>query len=431
MKRLSRFLSWAVSVAAIMLVTISLGVPPAFSQAPKTIKVGLILPLSGPAASIGQYIRESMEFAADRLNAAGGIKSMGGAQIVYVVADHRGQPEVGMAEAERLILKEKVVALTLGWHSGVAMTASTVAEKYGIPFVVVLCIGDQITERGYKYTFRPHGKSGTDQKILLNFLIDTGAKMKKVPETIALVYDATEGAQTAVKFWRQFVAEANQQKRANIEIVYDEPYPMGMTDFNPVILKLKSAKPDFMILFSTATADGMLLAKNMAAQRYAPNIGVLAFGGALLDPVFIPQTGKNSEYWLTIQSWTKDLLDTSPPWAREWYEAFKKKYNKEVNGDVCKVFLDVYTLFAGLEKAGTTEGKAVRDAIASLDITEGPALMVRTTKRVKFDAEGQNMYYDSGVAQITNGQYVFVYPDQVAKAGYQVTWPIPQWKDRK
>jgi branched-chain amino acid transport system substrate-binding protein len=431
MMRLSRLFPWAVSVALIMLVLTSLGVPPAFSQAPKTIKVGVILPLSGPAASIGEYIREGMDFAAERFNAAGGVKSMGGAQIQYVYADHCSKPEVGMAEAERLILKEKIVALFGAWNSGVAMTASTVAEKYGVPFVVVLCIGDQITERGYKYTFRPHGKSGTDQKILLNFLIETGKRMKKPVEKIALVYDTTEGAQTPAKFWRQFVAEANQEKRANIKIVYDESFPMGMTDFNPVILKVKSARPDFMVLFSTATADGMLLAKNMAAQRYTPNLGVLSFGGATLDPVFVPQTGKNSEYWYTIQGWTKDLLDTSPPWAREWYDGFKKKYNKEVNGDVCKVFLDTYTLFEGLQKAGTTEGKALRDAIASLDITEGPALMVRTTKRVKFDAEGQNMYYDSGVAQITNGQYVFVYPDHIAKSGYKVVWPIPQWKDRK
>jgi branched-chain amino acid transport system substrate-binding protein len=431
MKSLSKSFVWAVSAIPIMLGMLSLGLSPAFCQAPKTVKIGVIMPLSGPAASIGEYIREAMEFAAERFNAAGGVKSMGGAHIQYVIADHIGKPEVGMAETERLILKEKVVAMFSAWHSGVTMTASTVAEKYGVPIVVVLGIGDQITERGYKYVFRPHGKSNTDQKILLNFLIQTGKRMKKPVEKIALVYDATEGAQTPAKFWRQFVAEANAQKRANLKIVYDEAFPMGMTDFNPIILKLKSARPDFMVLFSTATADGILLAKNMAAQRYTPNIGVLSFGGATLDPVFVPQTGKNSNYWFTIQGWTKDLLDTSPPWAREWADAFKKKYNKEVNGDVCKVFLDTYTLFEGLEKAGTTEGKALRNALASLDITEGPALMVRTTNRVKFDAEGQNMYYDSGVAQIANGQYVFVYPDHIAKAGYRVVWPIPQWKDRK
>ncbi len=431
MERFQKSFVWVLPAVSLMVLILLLDTTPAFSQTPKTIKVGIILPLSGPAASIGEYIREGMEFAAERFNAAGGVKSMGGAHIQYVIADHCSKPEVGMAEAERLILKEKVVALFGAWNSGVAMTASTVAEKYGVPFVVVLCIGDQITERGYKYTFRPHGKSGTDQKILLNFLIDTGKRMNKPVEKIALVYDTTEGSQTPANFWRQFIAEANQQKRANLKIVYDESFPMGMTDFNPVILKLKSAKPDFMVLFSTATADGMLLAKNMAAQRYTPNLGVLSFGGATLDPVFIPQTGKNSEHWFTIQGWTKDLLDTSPPWAREWCDAFKKKYNKEVNGDVCKVFLDTYTLFEGLQKAGTTEGKALRDAIAGLDITEGPALMVRTTKRVKFDAEGQNMYYDSGVAQITNGQYVFVYPDHIAKSGYRVVWPIPQWKDRK
>ncbi|MCX5909004.1 MAG: ABC transporter substrate-binding protein [Deltaproteobacteria bacterium] len=159
-----------------------------------------------------------------------------------------------------------------------------------------------------------------------------------------MVFDSTEGAQEPAKIWRQFLKEANDQKRANFKVVYDEAYPVGMTDFNPVILKLKSAKPDFMILISAATADAILLSKNMAAQRYAPNMGVLSFGGSTLDPVFVPTTGKNSEYWFTIQGWTKDLLDTSPPYAREMFDGFKKKYNKEVSGDVCKGFLDAYTL---------------------------------------------------------------------------------------
>jgi branched-chain amino acid transport system substrate-binding protein len=431
MRRRSRGILWAASLSAVTLMILCLVAGSVSAQAPKTIKVGLILPLSGPGASIGQYIREGMEFIIDRVNNAGGIKSIGGAKIVLEVADSRGQPEVGMSEAERLIVKEKVVALTGCYNSGVTLTATTVAEKYGIPFVVVISTSDEITERGYKYTFRPHGNSSMDQKILVDFLIDMGAKMKAVPQNIAIVFDSSEGAQVPAKFWRKFLAEANQQKRANFKIVYDETYPAGMTDFNPVILKLKSAKPDFMILISASTSDAILLSKNMASQRYAPAMGVLSYGGATLDPVFVPTTGKNTEYWYTIQGWTKDLLETSPPFARDMFDSFKKKYNKEVSGDVCKVFLDAYTLVYGLEKAGTTEPKALRDAIAGLDIQEGPALMVATTRRMKLGPDGQNPYYESGVAQIVNGGYTLVWPDHVAKPGYKPVWPVPQWKDRK
>ncbi len=431
MRSKSGILMWAGTIAAITLMVIAFGINTVDAQSPKTIKVGLILPLSGPSASIGQYIREAMEFTVERVNKAGGIKSMGGAQVVLEVADSRGLPDVGMSEAERLILKEKVVALTGCYHSGVTLTATTVAEKYGIPFVVVISTSDQITERGYKYTFRPHGNASMDQKILVNFLIDMGNKMKKVPDKIALVFDSTEGAQVPAKFWRQFLKEANDQKRAKFKVVYDESYPVGMTDFNPVILKLKSAKPDFVILLSVSTSDAILLSKNMASQRYAPNMGLLSFGGATLDPVFVPTAGKNVDYWFTIQGWTKDLLNQQPPWAREMFDSFKAKYNKELSGDACKVILDAYTLTLGLEKAGTTEPKALRDAYASLEITEGPALMVATTRRVKFGPDGQNPHYESGVAQIVDGGYTLIWPDHVAKPGYKVIWPAPQWKDRK
>ena len=113
------------------------------------------------------------------------------------------------------------------------------------------------------------------------------------------------------------------------------------------------------------------------------------------------------------------------------YDEFKKRYNKELSGDAGKVLLDTYTLVHGLEKAGTAESEKLRDALASLDIQEGPALMVATTSRVKFGPDGQNQHYESGVAQILDGGYHMIWPDKVAKPGYKVVWPAPQWKDRK
>jgi branched-chain amino acid transport system substrate-binding protein len=398
--------------------------------AAEPVKVGVILPLSGPSATIGQYVREGIEFIVDRVNADGGIKSLGGAKIVLVVADSRGQPEVGMSEAERLILREKVVALLGCFQSGVTLTATTVAEKYGIPFVVVLANSDQITERGYKFTFRPHGTASADQQILLNFLIDMGNRSQRKVQTIAILSDTTEGTQVPAKFWRQFIKEANEKKTADIKIVYDEPFPFGATDFNPVVLKLKNAKPDVMVLVSVSVTDATLLAKTMAMQRFAPNVGVISFGGATLDPTFIASAGRNADYWFTIQGWTKDLLKSQPKWATEMYEGYKKKYGKELTGDVCKVFLDTYTLVYGLEKAKSTDGKKLRDAIASLDVKEGRALLVATTRRVQFGPDGQNPHYESGVAQILNGEYNMVWPDHVKLPTYKITWPAPQWRDR-
>jgi len=131
-----------------------------------------------------------------------------------VVADSRGQPEVGMSEAERLIVREKVVALMGAFQSGVTLTATTVAEKYKVPFVVALATSDQITERGYKFVFRPHGTASFDQKLLLNFLINTGKERGRKVESIAILPDNTEGTQVPAKQWRQFIVEANNNKTA-------------------------------------------------------------------------------------------------------------------------------------------------------------------------------------------------------------------------
>jgi branched-chain amino acid transport system substrate-binding protein len=166
-------------------------------------------------------------------------------------------------------------------------------------------------------------------------------------------------------------------------------------------------------------------------QRFAPNIGLISFGGPTLDPTFIPAVGKNADYWFTVQGWTKDMLKLQPKWATEMYDSFKKKYGKELTGDVCKAFADAYTLVYGLEKAKSTDGQKLRDAIASLDVKEGPALIVGTTRRIQFGPDGQNPHYGTGVAQIYGGEYKMVWPDYVKSAGYNMVWPAPQWRDRK
>ena len=131
MRRKSGIFVWVASISVITLMVLALGVTSVAAQSPKTVKVGMIAPMTGPAASVGEYMQQCQEFIFDRVNKAGGIKSMGGAQLVSVIGDSRGQPEVGMAEAERLIQREKVAVLTGAYHSGVSLTATTVAEKYG------------------------------------------------------------------------------------------------------------------------------------------------------------------------------------------------------------------------------------------------------------------------------------------------------------
>src|SRR5512142_2267818 len=118
----------------------------AFSQE-KTVKIGAILPLSGGAASAGEHTKAAIELARDIINDAhpefgnfplaknAGLAGLGGARVEVVFGDSQGSPATGQNQTLRLITEEKVIAVTGSYQSGVTLTTSAIAEKYGIPFV--------------------------------------------------------------------------------------------------------------------------------------------------------------------------------------------------------------------------------------------------------------------------------------------------------
>jgi len=118
------------------------------------VKIGIILPLSGPLAPIGNSMKNGAELVAEEVNNAGGIKSMKGAKIKLVFADSRGKSDVGMSEAERLISRENVSALSGAFQSAVTYTSTEVAERYKVPFLTSVAVMPEITGRGFKYVFR-------------------------------------------------------------------------------------------------------------------------------------------------------------------------------------------------------------------------------------------------------------------------------------
>ena len=144
----------------------SIALAGAASAQDKTVKIGAIFPLSGNAASAGVHGKAAIETAVEIINSGNpalgnlpltknaGLKGLGNAKVEVVFADNQGSPAVGQNQALRLITEEKVVALTGAYQSGVTLTASAIAEKYGIPFVNGESVAANLTERGFKWFFR-------------------------------------------------------------------------------------------------------------------------------------------------------------------------------------------------------------------------------------------------------------------------------------
>ncbi|MES1149453.1 MAG: ABC transporter substrate-binding protein, partial [Bradyrhizobium guangdongense] len=163
----------------------------AASAQDKTVKIGMILPLSGNAASAGVHGKAAIETAVEIINTGNpglgnlpvtknaGLKGLGGAKVEVVFADNQGSPAVGQNQALRLITEEKVVALAGAYQSGITLTTSAIAEKYGIPFVNGESVAANLTERGFKWFFRVTPVASDFAKIYLDFLKELKASGTK------------------------------------------------------------------------------------------------------------------------------------------------------------------------------------------------------------------------------------------------------------
>src|ERR1700709_2379096 len=244
------------------------------AQAQQTVKIGGIFPLSGNAASTGVHTKAALEVAMDIVNNAhpelgnfplaksAGLAGLSGAKVDVVFADNQGSPATGQNQTLRLITEEKVVALTGAYQSGITLTASAIAEKYGIPFVNGESVAANLTERGFKWFFRVTPVASDFAKIYYEFLQEMKATGVKT-DNVALVHDNTEYGTSVASVITSAFKDKGQA------IALDIAYAVNATDVQSQVLQLKEKKPDVVIMVAYAP-DAILYSKTMQALDYKP-----------------------------------------------------------------------------------------------------------------------------------------------------------------
>jgi branched-chain amino acid transport system substrate-binding protein len=162
------------------------------------VEIGVIDAFSGFFAKTTEWNKKAYEMAKDEINQAGGIKSLGGAKLKLIYHDTEGKAAVGMAVAEKLC-NEGVTALVGCYQSDVSFATTQVAEKYRVPQLVPVGVADEITERGFKYTFRHNVKASWLGRDTFGFLKYIGEKTGVKPKTAVLLYNDTGYGQAVSK----------------------------------------------------------------------------------------------------------------------------------------------------------------------------------------------------------------------------------------
>ncbi len=416
-------------IPLLVLLLLALTVPASVSGQPKEVVIGLLYPMSGPNAQAGVDDKPAFEIAAEIVNGSldiplplyqklKGMPGLGGAKVRLVFADHQTKPELGQAEAERLITHEKAHALVGAWASGVTAVASQVAERHGIPFLNPESSSPGLTQRGLKFFFRttPHEEHFT--QVIFDFMRDFEKKRQVKLKTLGLTYEDTLFGADSGKTQKEFA------KRYGYDVVLDVQYRSRSTSLQPEVQRLKIANPDVWMPTSYVS-DAILFVRTTRELDYNPKMIIAQNGGHLL-PDFISQMGKDAEGTLNRVPFATDLIDKRAM-AKTLNAIYAKRAGKDLYDFPARAFTGLITLLDAINRAGSTHPEAVRKALAATSIPGDQLVM--TWDGIKFDANGQNTLVRVTIVQLQGGKYYTVYPFELASR--DVIYPIPAWKDRK
>jgi branched-chain amino acid transport system substrate-binding protein len=416
-------------LAVLVLLALVVVLPAGALAQPKEVVIGVMYPMSGPNAQAGIDNKPAVEIGVDIANGAAdlafpfyqklkGMPGLKGAKIRIVVTDHQGKPELGQAEAERLITQEKVHALFGCWNSGVTATASQVAERYGIPFVNPESSSPGLTRRGLKWFFRtsPHDEHFTLG--MFEFFRDFEKKRGVKIKTAGLTYDTSLFGADSGKVMKELA------KKFGVEVVLDLQYKERSTSLQSEVQRLKAANPDVWMPTSYQT-DAILFVRTSRELDYNPKM-IMAQNAGHMSPDFIQAVGKEADGTLSRAPFSTDLIAKRPV-AAALNVLYQKKHNKDLYDFPARSFTGFMTLLDALNRAGSTDPEAIRKALVATSIPGDQLIM--TWDGIKFDETGQNTHVKAIVIQLQGGKYHTVWPWDVATR--EVLYPIPAWQDRK
>jgi branched-chain amino acid transport system substrate-binding protein len=393
---------------------------PAFSQNAGEVRIGFTYPLSGANAQVGVDAQRAYETAADIINnkydfdlplaKSEGLPALGGAKVRLIFADHQSDPQKGRAEAERLITQENVCAIAGTYQSAVAVTVSQVCERYQIPFLSAENSSPSLHRRGLKYFFRPSPHDEMYSAAMFDFFDAMKKKGTKI-ETLALFHEDTIFGTDSANAQTKLAAERGYK------IVSDIKYRSNTPTLSAEVQQLKAANAD-VLMPSSYTTDSILLIKTMAELGYKPN-AIVAQDAGFSDQALYDAVGDKLEDVISRSTFSLDLA-AKRPMVGTINAMYKQRSGKDLNDLTSREVIGLLVLADAINRAASTDGPKIRDALAATDIPGEQTIM--PWRRIKFDEMGQNNDADPVLLQYVGGKFVTIFPQQAAIA--ETIWPM-------
>lgn len=368
--------TFMVSLVLILIVgcfcTISLAVEP--------IKLGVAAPFTGDYAQFGEYTKDGVELAVEEINAAGGVL---GRPLEIVYGDDKGDSKEAVSVAQRFASDSSITAIVGHFFSGATLAAGPIYQQNGIPTIAMASTNPEVTNIG-DYVYRINVGDNYQGSQLANLLYSEGYKKASI------IYDNSDyGKGVSDVFANRFIDIGG-------EVLINDSY-MGTQDkdFSIILTKIANSDTEVIILASYYPEAALI-------KRQARNLGIeVPFYGSdsLYTTDFITLAGTDAEGTYVVAYFHES--DPSDA-AQEFIAKFKGKYNKNVDAWSPYCYDAIYVMADSIERAGSTDRKAIKDAISATANFQG------ATGVTTFEGAREPLGKELLLLVVENGEYVVV-----------------------
>lgn len=400
----------------------AVGAPILLRAQPRTVKIGMVCPVSGPMADVGQDSRLGAQLAVEAVNAAGGIKSLGGARLELLTADSETKTDVARSEADRLINAGAQI-MTGAYHSAHVATISLLAQQRRVPYVIDISAADAPTanaarsvregQQKTQYVYRIFPGSATFGRNAVRYMTEIFQAAGVSPKRIVLMYSNDLFGKTQIDSFQAALKRA----AAPFEVADVIPFPETAVDLSTEVARARAARPDVLCPV-TRPATAILLLEEIARQRM-DLMGIISPGApGLYETRQIQQLKEKIEYVMDCTVYANYRKPETQKIAAEYA---KRSGGRHFDASGAYSYEAIQVIADVLERAASTDPDAVVAAIRKTRFAGGVTI---STGPVVFDALGDNPNASTAMLQILGQAPRVVWPRDAAEQNF--VFPRPR-----
>jgi branched-chain amino acid transport system substrate-binding protein len=325
-----------------------------------TIKIGAIGPLSGAASTYGISVKEGAQLLEKEVNSAGGIN---GKKIKFIFEDDQADPNSSMQAFNKLVDSEKVSAILGPVTSGATLAVAPNATAKQIPMITPTATEPTITKVGGDYMFRGCFVDSFQGDVLGKY-----ASEKLKSKTAAVLYNSGSDYSKGIADSFKAKFEGAGGKVGEFLTYNDKD-----TDFKAQLTKIKTLNPDVIVLPDYYNVVGLI-------AKQARDMGIKSqfLGGDGWESEELTKIGGDAVNGsLYINHYYSGDQDAS---VKTFVDSYKKEYNKEPDAFAALSYDTSKILVKAIEKAGKTDGAAIKEALAGMEMNS-------VTGNIKFGSD--------------------------------------------